>query len=135
MHNTEMHKDEQEIRDLVSTWMSASKTHDIDTVLSLIADDAIFLVPGRPPMHKADFAAVSARSGPDAPQLDGSADIQEVKIIGEWAFMWSKLTVLVTPAGGGPSVKRAGHTLTILKKNEGKWLLTRDANMLVPVSD
>jgi hypothetical protein len=25
---------------------------------------------------------------------------------------------------------RAGHTLSILRKEGGKWLLTRDANML-----
>jgi hypothetical protein len=29
---------------------------------------------------------------------------------------------------------RSGHTLSILRKQEGKWLLARDANMLAPVS-
>jgi len=29
---------------------------------------------------------------------------------------------------------RAGHTLTILKKQNGNWVLARDANMLAPVS-
>ena len=29
---------------------------------------------------------------------------------------------------------RAGHTLSILKKQNGKWVLARDANMLSPVS-
>lgn len=128
-----MHKDEQEIRELVSTWISASKAGDIDTVLSLMTEDAVFLVPGRPPMRKADFAAAArAQAGADAPQFDGSADIQEIQILGDWAFMWNKLTVIVTPPGGGPSMKRAGHTLTILKKNNGRWVLARDANLLTP---
>ncbi len=75
-----------------------------------------------------------AQSGNDAPQFDGTSEIQEIKILGDWAFMWNKLTVIVTAPGGKP-MKRAGHTLTILNKQNGKWVLARDANMLVPVSD
>ena len=41
-----MQSDEQEIRQLVSTWMAASKAGDVDTVLSLMADDVVFLMPG-----------------------------------------------------------------------------------------
>ncbi|HEU5408732.1 MAG TPA: SgcJ/EcaC family oxidoreductase [Nitrospira sp.] len=129
-----MQSDEQEIRQLVSTWMAASKAGDVETVLSLMADDAVFLLPGQAVMRKADFAvAARAQSGQDAPQFDGRSEIQEIKVLGDWAFMWSKLTVVVTPPGGAQSMTRAGHTLTIFKKQSGKWVLARDANMLVPV--
>jgi uncharacterized protein (TIGR02246 family) len=129
-----MPNDEQEIRQLVSTWMAASRAGDVDTVLSLMADDAVFLVPGQPVMRKADFAAAArAQARGDAPQFDGSSEIQEIQILGDWAFMWAKLTVVATPPGGAEPVKRAGHTLTILKKQAGRWVLARDANMLAPV--
>lgn len=129
-----MQDDEQEIRQLVSTWMAASKAGDVETVLSLMADDVVFLVPGQPVMRKADFAvAARAQSGQEAPQFDGTSEIQEIKILGDWAFMWTKLTVVITPPGGAQSVTRAGHTLSILKKQSGKWVLARDANMLAPV--
>ena len=129
-----MQDDEQEIRQLVSTWMAASKAGDVETVLSLMADDVVFLVPGRPVMRKADFAAAArAQAGPDGPKFDGSSEIQEIKILGDWAFMWARLTVVVTPPGGAPSMTRAGHTLTLFKKQGGKWVLARDANMLAPV--
>lgn len=131
-----MQSDEEEIRQLVSTWMAASKAGDVETMLSLMADDAVFLLPGQAVMRKADFAvAARAQSGQDAPQFDGRSEIQEIKILGDWAFMWSKLTVVVTPPGGAQSLTRAGHTLTIFKKQNGKWVLARDANMLVPVSN
>lgn len=129
-----MRSDEQEIRELVSTWMAASKAGDVDTVLSLMTDDVVFLVPGRPVMRKADFAEASrAQAGGNAPQFVGTSEIQEIKVIGEWAFMWSKLTVVVTPPGGAKPMKRAGHTLTIFQKQNGKWALARDANLLAPV--
>ncbi len=129
-----MQDDEQEIRQLVSTWMAASKAGDIEKVLSLMSDDVVFLVPGQPVMRKADFAeAARAQSGQDAPQFDGTSEIQEIKILGDWAFMWTKLTVVVTPPGGAHPITRAGHTLSILKKENGKWVLARDANLLAPV--
>jgi ketosteroid isomerase-like protein len=39
---------------------------------------------------------------------------------------------VVTPPGGA-AVTRAGHTLTIFRKEAGRWLLCRDANLLTRV--
>jgi len=129
--------DEEQIRELVQTWMSATKAGELDTVLSLMADDVVFLIAGQPPMiGKAAYAA-AARGQPnqERPRFDGRSEIQEIKVLGDWAYMWTKLRVVVTPPGGGRSITRAGHTLTILKKHNGKWVLARDANMLSPVSE
>lgn len=129
-----MQTDEEEIRRLVSTWMAATKAGDAETVLSLISDDAVFLVTGQPILRKEDFAAAaSAQSGENAPKFDGSSEIQEIKVLGDWAFMWAKLTVVVTPPGGGETITRSGHTLSILKKENSRWVLARDANMLTQV--
>jgi uncharacterized protein (TIGR02246 family) len=128
-------RDEQEIRELVSAWMDATKAGEIEKVLSLMSDDVVFLMPGQPPMGKAGFAAAAlAQAGKDAPNVNGTSEIQEITVLGEWAFMWTKLTVVVTPTGGGPSMTRSGHTLSVLKKHQGKWVLARDANMLTPVT-
>ncbi|MGH7230475.1 MAG: YybH family protein [Nitrospiraceae bacterium] len=131
-----MQSDELEIRQLVATWMTATKAGDIETVLSLMAEDVVFLLPGQQPMvGKSAFAAAAvAQSDQEPPQFDGTSEIQEIKVLGEWAFMWTKLSVVVTPPGGAPSMARAGHTLSILKKQNGKWVLARDANMLSPLS-
>jgi uncharacterized protein (TIGR02246 family) len=127
-----MSGDERQIRELVSTWLEATKAGDVDKVLSLVTDDVVFLVHGQPPMFKKEFAAASrAQSGAKRPEIDGSCEIQELKVIGDWGFMWTKLRVSVTPPGG-EQMTRAGHTLTIVHKQNGKWRLARDANMLVP---
>ena len=130
-----MHNDEQPIRELVSTWMEATKAGDIHKVLSLMADDVVFLIPGQPVMRKDGFAAAArAQAGKNAPTFDGTSEIQEITVLGEWAFMWSKLTVVASPPGGGPSIRRAGHTLSVLRRLNGKWVLARDANLLAPVT-
>ena len=52
--------------------------------------------------------------------------------MGEWAYCWNRLTVIITPRGGGSTVIRAGDSLSILQKKSGSWLVVRDANMVTP---
>jgi ketosteroid isomerase-like protein len=41
----------------------------------------------------------------------------------------------MAPPGGTP-IRRAGYTLTILRKEaDGKWLLARDANLVTEVKE
>lgn len=44
-----MSTDEQEIRELVSSWMEATKAGDVEGVLNLMTDDVIFLLATRSP--------------------------------------------------------------------------------------
>jgi uncharacterized protein (TIGR02246 family) len=128
-----MRTDERQIRDLVAKWLAASKAGDVDTVLSLMTDDVVFLVPGRAPIHKQEFAALSRMPlGSTPPQIDARSEIQEIEVTGDVAFMWTKLSMVITPPGGQP-MERAGHTLSVLKRVDGRWLLARDANLLTVV--
>lgn len=130
-----MSADEQEIRQLVTRWMEATKAGDTAAVLNLMAEDVVFLVTGQPPMigKEAFAAAMRGMSAQGPPVFDGKSEVQEVQIFGDRAWMWTKLTVVVTPPDGASPVTRAGHTLSVLKKQDGKWALARDANMLAPV--
>ena len=129
-----MNADEAEIRKLVATWMDATRAGDIDMVLGLMSDDVVFLTPGQAPMDKSQFAAAArAQAGAAAPSFDARSEVQEIRVLGDWAYMWTRLSVVARFAGGHPPITRAGHTLSILRKEEGKWRLARDANMLAPV--
>jgi ketosteroid isomerase-like protein len=54
-------------------------------------------------------------------------------VLGDWAHVWTTLTITVTQKSGESPVTRAGPTLSILQKNHGKWVIVRDANMLAVV--
>jgi uncharacterized protein (TIGR02246 family) len=125
-----MADDERAIRDLIDTWMAASKAGDTAKVLSLMTDDVVFSVPGREPFGKQEFAAASQDM--QGMKIDGKSEIRELKVLGDWAYLRSHLEVAVTPPGGN-AMQRSGYTLTILRKEaDGKWRLARDANMLTP---
>jgi uncharacterized protein (TIGR02246 family) len=123
-----MSKDERTIRELVTTWMAATKAGDLPKILSLMAEDVIFMVPGKEPFGKEAFAA-NAKELRNV-RVDGKAEIRELRVLGDWAFLRNHLTVTMTPEAG-QSKERTGYTLTILRKEpDGRWVLFRDANLL-----
>jgi uncharacterized protein (TIGR02246 family) len=128
-----MDEDERQIRELVSTWMQATRHGDADTVLGLMTDDAKFLVVGHPPFGKAAFAEAAAGTEGSGVTFEGEHEILEITVAGEWAFMLARLTVTTRRPGAGDTT-RSGHTLTVLSKRSGRWQLHRDANLLVPVA-
>src|SRR5215468_6456238 len=125
-----MTDDERAIRELIRTWMAASRAGDINTVLGLMADDMIFMVPGRS-FGKAEFKA--AFEGMKGMNFDAVSDVQEVRVVGDHAWCRTHLKVSVTPPNGN-TVRRSGNTLSILRKESGKWVMIRDANMLAAES-
>jgi uncharacterized protein (TIGR02246 family) len=125
--------DEQAIRELIDKWMAASKAGDLPTVLSLMSDDVVFMVPARAPFGKQEFAASSKSMTGVA--IDGTSEIVELQVVSNWAWIRNRLRITITPPGGKPMV-RSGYTLTILRKqSDGNWVIARDANLLAPEQD
>ena len=123
-------KDKQAIRKTVDRWLEASKKGDTGTLLSLLADDVIFITPEREPFGKEAFA-----SGGDEMknmEMEADIDIKEIEVAGDWAWMRSFLKVSFTPAGGD-TTRHSGHILTILQRQpDDQWVIKRDANFVKP---
>lgn len=127
-----MPDEEEAIRKLVNTWLAASKKDDIDTMLGLLAENVIFMVPGKEPFGKKEFEA--ARREMKDVKMEGKSDIKEIKVLGDWAWMRNFLRVTFSPREGSATV-HSGYILTILRKNpKGHWVIARDANLLTPES-
>ena len=123
-----MTDDEKAIRKVVETWTAASKLGDTATVLRLMTDDVIFMVPGQEPFGKEAFAAAS--KGMEGMKMEGASEIIELQVLGDWAYIRNHIDMTVTPPGGD-AVHRSGYTLTLLhKETDGEWRLARDANLL-----
>jgi uncharacterized protein (TIGR02246 family) len=119
--------EEQQIRDLVTAWIEASRRGDLDRVLELMDEDVVFLGPGRPPMNKEAFATAS-RAMP-AGSIDGSVEVKEVQVSGDMAYAWTQLS-LHARQPDGVERRMAGPVLSVLRRRNGRWVIYRDANML-----
>jgi uncharacterized protein (TIGR02246 family) len=123
-----MNDDESAIRRVVETWMAASRTGEVATILSLMTEDVVFMVPGREPFGKAEFAA--SASSLKGVTMEGVTDVREIRVLGDWAYVRNHIAVTMTPADGAP-IRRAGYALSILhKEDDGQWRLARDANLV-----
>jgi len=127
---TDVQVDEQAIRQLVDEWLTASEEGDLTAMLNLLAEDVLFMVPNKEPFGREVFAQNYEQM--KGATLKAQSDIQEIKIIGDWAWMRNSLRVTFT-SSDGHSTLHSGHVLTILRKNSsGNWLIVRDANLLMP---
>lgn len=122
--------DEQAIRESVDTWLTASKKGDVSMMLDLLADDVLFIVPGKEPFGKEAFAAANREQMKNV-EMDATIDIKEIEVVGQWAWMRSFLNISFTR--DGKTAKHSGHILTIWQKNpDGRWVIKRDANFVKP---
>ena len=126
----ESQRDEQAIRELVEKWLTASEKGDLPTMLNLMANDVIFMVPNKEPFGKEVFAQNYKQM--KGTSLKTESDIQEIKVTGDWAWMRNLLNVTFTDAKG-ESTTHSGYVLTVLhKEGDYHWVIARDANLLMP---
>ncbi len=130
-----MPNDEQLIRDLIATWMSATAQGDLPQIIKLMDEDVVFLTAGNPPMRGREAFAAGFQKALRQFHIESTSDIQEIQVLGEWAYCWNHLSLTMTPHAGGSPVRSSGYTLTIFRrKPEGSWALFRDANLLAAES-
>ena len=130
--NSTITDDERSIRELVQTWMTATKAGDIQTVLSLMTDDVVFMSPGNEPFGKEMFAATAKKMEDSLQVLEGTSEIREIQVLGGWAYLRGYIEITMTTPDSTTPVHRTGYTLTILRKGtDGRWRIARDANLLM----
>ena len=128
-----MEPDERAIRAVHTTWIDAVNAGDLTRLLSMMADDVVFLNPGQAPFGRegfpADFSAAHQQS-----RIRCVSELEEVVVVGEVAYTRCRDSLSVTPRVGGKTIELAGHRITIYRKQpDGRWLLARDAHTLQPV--
>ena len=131
-----MASDEQAIRELHSTWIDAVNAGDLVRLLTLMADDVVFLSPGRAPFGRDGFSAVFPAAHKQS-RINCISELEEVVVVGEVAYTRAADSLSVTPRDsrerGGEAMQLAGHRLTVYRKQpDGRWLLARDAHTLSP---
>jgi uncharacterized protein (TIGR02246 family) len=129
-----MGSDERAIREVHSTWIEAVNAGDLARLLSLMADDVVFLNPGRAPFGRDEFPA-GFSAGHQRSRIRCISELEEVVAAGDIAYTLCKDSLSVIPRAGGAATELAGNRITIYRKQpDGRWLLARDAHTLSPVA-
>ena len=129
-----MESDERAIHDVHATWIDAVNAGDLVRLLTLMADDVVFLNPGQAPFGRDGFP-VGFSAAHQQSRIRCVSELEEVVILGEVAYTLCRDSLSVTPRAGGEATELAGYRITIYRKQpDGRWLLARDANTLSPVT-
>src|SRR5882757_9022147 len=94
-------QEEQKIRDVIAAWLQATTDGDLAKVLPLMAEDVVFLLPGQQPMRGRDAFAAATGAALKHFRIEGSPDIKEIRILGDYAYCWNHLSLTLTPLQGG----------------------------------
>jgi uncharacterized protein (TIGR02246 family) len=130
--NVIIRRDEQAIRQWFEDWTKATQEGELQLARTLIADNAVFLVPGADPMDKESFAAAATATDPNI-DFDLDCSIQEIEILGDHAWLCTEINLTITDTRSKSRSLMAGHSLSILKRQGDGWVVIRDANTMVPV--
>jgi uncharacterized protein (TIGR02246 family) len=130
----QMSPDERAIREVHSTWVDAVNAGNLVRLLTLVADDVVFLNPGQAPVGRDGFSTVFQAAHEQA-RIHCISALEEVAVVGEVAYTRSRDSVSVIPLAGGDAMQLSGHRITVYRKQpDGRWILARDAHTLSPVA-
>jgi uncharacterized protein (TIGR02246 family) len=128
-----MEANERAIREVHVAWIDAVNAGDLARLLALMADDVVFLNPGRPAFGRDGFTA-GFTSAHQRNRIRCISELQEIEVAGDVAYTRCKDSLSVMPRAGGDPVQLAGDRLTIYRRHpDGRWLLARDAHTLTVV--
>src|SRR4029434_3832353 len=129
-----MASDEREIRTVHSIWIDAVNAGDLARLLTLVAEDVVFLTPGQAPFGPEGFSS-NFRTAHQQMRICCTSELEEVIVVGEVAYTRSRDALSVTPRAGGKAAQFAGHRMTVYRKQrDGRWLLFRDVHTLSAVA-
>ena len=129
-----MTSDEREIRTMHSIWIDAVNAGDLARLLTLVAEDVVFLTPGQTPFGREGFSS-NFMAAHQQMRICCTSELEEVMVVGEVAYTRSRDALSVTPRDSGPAAQFAGYRLTVYRKQrDGRWLLSRDVHTLSAVA-
>jgi uncharacterized protein (TIGR02246 family) len=125
--------DERAIREVHSAWIGAVNAGDLGHLLTLMADDVVFLNPGQAPFGRDGFSPCFSAAHQQA-RINCVSELEDIVVVGEVAYTLSRDSLSVIPRAGGEAAQLAGHRITVYRKqSDGRWLLARDAHTLSAV--
>lgn len=132
---TAPHDDVGAIRELTEAWIAAAQAKDVERLLSMITDDAVFLSASLGPIRGKEMVAALYRDSFAKYDIQQTSVFEEIEVMGDWAYAWGTDALTLTPRDGAALVLRRGYGLSILRREpDGSWRYRRGINNMVQVS-
>lgn len=110
------------IKQLAEDWRSGWLAGDVDSLLSLYADDPVLLPEGQSAVVGKDAIRPLYQSVLKEFAFKSQGTIMEVEASGDLGYFWSNYTLTATPRIGGEPMVSEGKSVFIVKRqHDGAW--------------
>jgi uncharacterized protein (TIGR02246 family) len=122
--------DRNAILALIDRWRLATKAKDIPAILELVDDDVMFLPSSIPPIKgKEELEKMYRAFFPRYREIKHESIIEELRIAGDWAFLWGTDELRLIPESGDREIHMKGKGISILRRqSDGSWRFWRGIN-------
>src|SRR6267154_1617095 len=100
----QMGSDERAIREVHTTWIDAVNAGDLVRLLTLMADDVVFINPGQAPFGRGGFSAAFSAAHQRV-WIRCTSELEEVVVVGEVAYTRSRDALSLTQRAGGEATQ------------------------------
>ncbi len=109
--------------------ISACMKNDVDTLCSLWTDDGVLLMPGAPPLvgKKAICGMLQEQKAKSngSTILGYTEDWEEVRIVGDYAWQWGRMSESQANASGKEETMRVNAIRILHRDSDGSWKVAR----------
>jgi uncharacterized protein (TIGR02246 family) len=107
--------------------VAALTAGDARAWVAQFTDDAVQMPPNAPANVGAANIASWSQAFLDQFRVRFALVVDEVRVLGEWAFERGTYTIGLTAKAGGPSMQEIGKYLTVYERKSGNtWRMARD---------
>jgi uncharacterized protein (TIGR02246 family) len=133
-HHTSREEDVLAIEAISQRDMQFALANDPDKMMSQWADDIVLLQPVGPIM-RGRAAIAEAFEGVQSPEIvEYELDMQEVMLLGDYAFQWGTYHYGMRPRTGGDTMHTSGKLMRILQRQpDGAWKIYRGISTIDPL--
>ncbi len=122
----EVEREKDAIQAMAEEFVRAINEGDAETLVALFTDDAVRMPPNEPAVTGKEALEAQYRAEFAQFDIDLNWTLEEIVVVGEWAYYRAGYTVSVTPRAGGESAREIGKILDILERGSGgSWKIAR----------
>jgi len=115
--------DVEAIKSLSDEIMKAYNEGDLEVLMAIVAKDVVFMPPGKPALIGKE--AIRNWHDFDKISFDVNITVEEVQVLGDWAFMRDIWIGTVTQKEGGEKFELNNKSLILLRRQtDGTWKLS-----------
>lgn len=115
------------IEALMAKYVSGYESQDVESFVSVFADDAVRMPPNGPVVRGGEAIRNYYQDWFEKESLDVKLEPVEIKVAGDWAYAWGNYVATVTSAETEDSRTDRGKWLNIYSKGaDGNWRFHRN---------